>query len=162
MRIKYWRVALVVWMLLIFLASSSLLSFENTKKVLFFCPESDASTLIHQLCEFVHVAIRKFAHIAEYAILTYLWFRSLWTKPNRFISCVRWSVLLSILYAVLDELHQHFVPNRDGQLADIVWDSIGSIALGLILWYVKQREKGQWILGALGCYRQGKGLKADC
>ena len=134
MTTTHWRVALIVWMGAIFIFSTSLLSAENTAKHF-----GDLNYLA-----------RKFAHIAEYAILVYLWFRSLWTKLGRFISCVRWSMLLSILYAMLDEWHQTFVPSRDGIWLDVVWDSIGIIAMGLILWSAKRTGKEQRILGSIG------------
>ncbi|MYF18351.1 MAG: VanZ family protein [Gemmatimonadetes bacterium] len=130
-----WRISRFVWLLLIFIGSSGLLSFGNTEKFFFFS-------------ERIHHAARKFAHIAEYAILTYLCFRSLWTK-NRFTSCVFWSVLISILYAILDEYHQSFVPSRTGVWTDVVWDGIGVAIIILLLWYAKHRENGkirQWIL----------------
>lgn len=135
MTTMHWRIALFVWLLLIFIGSSSLLSFENTEKIFFFS-------------ERIHHAARKFAHIAEYAILTYLCFRSLWTK-NRFVPCVLWSVLISILYAILDECHQYFAPSRTGVWTDVVWDGTGVAIIILLLWYAKYRENGkirQWIL----------------
>ena len=95
----------------------------------------------------INYVTRKFAHIAEYAILTYLWFRSLWTRPGRFIPCVRWSMSLSILYAMSDEWHQTFVPSREGTLIDVVWDAAGVAMMGFALWYAKRMGKGQWILG---------------
>ena len=127
-------------MVAIFIFSSSLLSAENTAVYL-----SGDPTAV--LC--VNFVIRKFAHIAEYAILTYLWFRSLWTKPGRFVPCVWWSMLLSILYAMSDEWHQTFVPSREGIWTDVVWDAIGIAMMSLVLWYAKRTGKGQRILGGI-------------
>ena len=128
-------------MVAIFVFSSSLLSSENTATYL-----SGDPTFV-AIANFV---LRKFAHIAEYAILTYLWFRSLWTKPGRFVPCVRWSMLLSILYAMSDEWHQTFVPSREGIWIDVVWDAIGVAMMSLVLWYAKRTGKGQRILGGIG------------
>ena len=139
--IIHWRVALFAWMGAIFVFSSSLLSSENTAVYLPGDP-----TFVHA----INFVIRKFAHIAEYAILVYLWFRSLWTKPGRFIPCVRWSMLLSILYAMADEWHQTFVPSREGNWGDVVWDAAGVAMMGLVLWCAKRMGKGQWILGNIG------------
>ena len=117
MTTQYWRIALIAWMILIFIASSSLLSSDNTEEF-----------LVYDVLNYI---IRKFAHITEYAILVFLWFRSLWTKPKRFIQCLLWSVVLSILYAASDEWHQSFVPNRLGIWTDVVWDTIGAILAGI-------------------------------
>jgi VanZ family protein len=38
-----------------------------------------------------------------------------------------WAILLTILYAVSDEYHQTFVPGRNGQLADVLIDSLGGL-----------------------------------
>ena len=128
-------------MVAIFVFSSSLLSSENTAAYL-----SGDPTVV----AIANFGLRKFAHIVEYAILTYLWFRSLWTKPSRFVPCVRWSMLLSILYAMSDEWHQTFVPSREGIWTDVVWDAIGVAMMSLILWYAKRTGKGQRILGGIG------------
>ncbi len=128
-------------MVAIFVFSSSLLSAENTATYIFF---GDMPT---NAVKKINYVIRKFAHIAEYAILVYLWFRSLWTKSGRFIPCVRWSMLLSILYAMSDEWHQTFVPGREGTVIDVVLDATGVAMMGLVLWSAKRMGKGQWILG---------------
>ena len=153
MTTKYWRVALLVWMAFIFFLSGNSLSWQKTEKLIVALrPSTQSSTWTPQSSKFifVHTAIRKFAHIVEYAILAYLWFRSLWTKPGRFVSCMRWSVLLSLLYALLDECHQYFLFSRDGQWADVFWDSAGIAMMSLVLWYVNRTGKGKWILGANG------------
>ena len=127
MTTKHWRIALIVWMIIIFIASSSLLSSENTEQVLVY--------------DLLNYSIRKLAHIVEYAILAYLWFRSLYPKPKQFKPAVFYSVLLSILYAITDEWHQSFVPNRLGIWTDVVWDTAGAIIMGILLWYVNHWGK---------------------
>lgn len=124
MTTQYWRIALIAWMILIFIASSSLLSSDNTEEFLVY--------------DILNYTIRKFAHITEYAILSFLWFRSLWTKPKRFIQCLVWSVVLSILYAASDEWHQSFVPNRLGIWTDVVWDAVGAILAGIGFYYTQK------------------------
>ena len=136
MTTKHWRIALIAWMICIFIASSSLLSFENTEKVLV------SSTLNYM--------VRKLAHVVEYAILAYLWFRSLRTSSKPFTRVVSWSVLLSIVYATSDEWHQSFIPSRLGTWTDVVWDAAGAIIMGLILWYINRwgnEKTRQQILG---------------
>jgi len=44
------------------------------------------------------------------------------------------SILLTILYAVFDEIHQLFVPLRSASLKDILTDTAGSFLSGGILW----------------------------
>lgn len=59
----------------------------------------------------------KTLHVAEYAILYFLLFRA--SKNPLF------SVIFAILYAILDEVHQTFVPTREGKLRDVIIDSFG-------------------------------------
>lgn len=63
-----------------------------------------------------------------------------------------------MLYALLDECHQYFLFSRDGQWADVFWDSAGIAMMSLVLWYVKRTGKGKWILGANGNQRPLFGL----
>ena len=69
--------------------------------------------------------VRKVAHVSEYAIGGIL-FLSLfltyeWSDKRRIIT----SVLLGIWYAIFDEIHQLFVPERSGNIIDVFIDSLG-------------------------------------
>jgi VanZ family protein len=37
------------------------------------------------------------------------------------------SILLSFLYGISDEIHQHFVPYRDADLVDVLADMLGAV-----------------------------------
>jgi len=82
---------------------------------------------------------RKLAHVGEYAVLVYLWLRSLWRVRDRFRTCLVWSVALSVAYAVTDEIHQSLVPRRDGVWTDVAWDAAGAVAMALALARVHAR-----------------------
>lgn len=85
---------------------------------------------------------RKSAHVGEYALLCYLWFRSLWTSRKRLRTVLRWSVGLSVLYAVTDEVHQGLIPQRDGAWTDVVWDTMGALVMGVSLLWIGIRGRG--------------------
>jgi len=131
-------------MVLIFLFSSHLFSAENTEQVLVY--------------NFLNIAVRKCAHMVEYAILAYLWFRSLYVAPNIFSRSVILGVVLSVLYAMSDEWHQSFVPSRDGTLADVMWDTAGAVAMGVFLWFVHQRGDCALKRKILGTVADGEGV----
>ncbi|MBT5830391.1 MAG: VanZ family protein, partial [Candidatus Latescibacteria bacterium] len=82
------------------------------------------------------------SHMVEYAILVYLWFRSLCVVRERFARSVVLSVILSVLYAASDEWHQSFVPSRDGTVTDVIWDASGAVLMAIFLWYIYQRGTG--------------------
>ena len=72
--------------------------------------------------------VRKSAHFLAYAILGGLCFESLSTldklskKKTFFIA-----LLISVLYAISDEIHQYFVPGRACQFRDVMIDSCGAL-----------------------------------
>jgi VanZ family protein len=70
----------------------------------------------------------KILHGGAYALLGFLFFRALRTMRigNRILLLIFISSLLSTLYGVSDEIHQHFVPSRDADIMDVVADLTGS------------------------------------
>jgi|GEM_PF-1827514 len=79
--------------------------------------------------------LRKCAHLAEYALLTILLWRALRDTTSGW-SCGalrRSAMILAVLYAVSDEIHQGFVVTRVGSGVDVLIDMLGA-ACGLILW----------------------------
>jgi VanZ family protein len=67
-------------------------------------------------------ALRKLAHVAEYAILGALVFRAAGSAPV--------AVFLSSAYAATDEIHQAFVAGRHGSPLDWLIDTAG-VVLGV-------------------------------
>ena len=69
--------------------------------------------------------VRKVAHFSEYAIGGILFLNLFltyeWSDKRRIIT----SVLLGIWYAIFDEIHQLFVPERSGNIIDVFIDSLG-------------------------------------
>ncbi|HEX2292317.1 MAG TPA: VanZ family protein [Gaiellaceae bacterium] len=70
------------------------------------------------------LVLRKIAHAAEFAILAILLVRA-FGDPWR-------AGVVAVLYAVVDEIHQSFVPGRQGAVADVLIDSVGVLA-GVLL-----------------------------
>jgi VanZ family protein len=118
----------ILWMGLIFFFSTSFGSFSNTFYFLepilrFLFPHMTHHTLL-----LVHQLARKLAHVAEYAILSYLWFKALSQGRRTWSSrWALWALGLSISYALLDEYHQAFVPSRTASLMDVGIDSLGAL-----------------------------------
>ena len=63
--------------------------------------------------------LRKGAHMAEFGLLWFLWWRAL---GHRSIPA---AAAIAIGYAVTDELHQTFVEGRHGAPLDVLIDSAG-------------------------------------
>ncbi len=101
----YWA-PVVAWMAIIFFLSgrqSVMVSTEYLLNFLFF----------------------KTLHLIEYAALFVLLVRATGSYPNAFI--------VTVLYAISDEIHQQFVPTREGKVRDVIIDAAGA---GLIWYYL--------------------------
>lgn len=73
--------------------------------------------------------IDKLLHIAVYALLGALLlraFKTLRIQHNLKLVMIL-SILLSSLYGISDEIHQHFVPFRNADFMDALADMIGSV-----------------------------------
>lgn len=88
--------------------------------------------------------VRKCAHLSEYAVLAMLVWRA--RRRHLRITTHSWpwpaaaeALWFAVLYAATDELHQTFVPSREGCLRDVCIDSSGAVAGLFLLWLV-----GRW------------------
>ena len=125
----------IVWMALIFLGSTDVLSAEHTSRFLvpflrWLDPHISWVTV-----NAIQVVIRKLGHLTEYAILAALLWRA-------FRGVTRWTPKMSILFAVVsaacavfaasDEFHQSFVPSRTSSSNDVMIDICGAL-IGLTI-----------------------------
>ena len=91
------------------------------------------------LVEKLHTPVRKAAHMAEYAILAVLICIPVLINMNigniRMISLKQILfivVIICMLYAATDEIHQLFVSGRTGKAADVLIDTIGAFCGTLV------------------------------
>lgn len=82
--------------------------------------------------------LRKIAHIGEFAILTFLFFRAL-KNHKIFSNPILWSAIFSIIYAISDEVHQLFVLGRAGKAEDVITDGIGVLIAAGLVWREEKR-----------------------
>lgn len=76
----------------------------------------------------------KTLHMIEYAVLFTLLFRAfLEGKKTNKHAAMKKAFILAILYAISDEVHQTFVPTREGTLRDVLIDVSGISIMYLIL-----------------------------
>lgn len=123
MKNKTSTVLVAIWMFLIFLMSSFDAT-ESTNQSNFIVNIITNIFKIENI-ELLSFIIRKLAHFTEYLILGLL-VANMFTK-NNINNLYLISIILCIIYATSDEIHQLFVPGRACQLRDILIDSIGSI-----------------------------------
>jgi VanZ family protein len=122
-------VPLVAWLAFISFASSDTFSAGNTSRIigpliLWLFPNTSPESLAA-----VQLVTRKLAHFTEYAILGLLAARAFRTSSHITIRR-RWfwiSLGLIVVYALLDEYHQTFVPSRTGSVFDSLIDMAGGL-----------------------------------
>jgi VanZ family protein len=133
----------IAWMSLIFVASTDLMSGQQTSRfigpflrwlIADISPEGIAA---------VQLLVRKAAHVTEYAILALLMFRALAGGRER-RAWQPWLVLgIAAAYAAVDEWHQSFVASRTGSPRDVAIDVCGAL-LGVLIycWFSRRSTDG--------------------
>jgi VanZ family protein len=143
----YW-LPVVVWMAVIFGASSDSASFQHTSQTIGPLLRWLFNNLPNDVVFIVIIIVRKCAHLTEYAIFALLVWRAL-RKPIRGVSRPwLWSqfgeaMWASVFYAATDEFHQTFVPSREGCLRDVIIDTTGA-AMGLLALWAFGRWRKYW------------------
>ena len=73
----------------------------------------------------LRLIVRKLAHFTEYLILGILVLNA--CKYNNAKDMFILSILICVLYACTDEIHQLFISNRAGRILDVCIDTLGSL-----------------------------------
>jgi VanZ family protein len=146
--LKAW-IAAILWLIVIFIESSSYLSSHETSRILY--------PILHFLFginyaqfEPWHHVLRKTGHVVGYGLLSFFLFRA-WRATLPKPGNPRWSlywadiaVFGTALVASLDEWHQSFIPSRTGRWQDVVLDSSAAIATQILLYlfylFLRKRE----------------------
>ncbi|HEX4668122.1 MAG TPA: VanZ family protein [Chthoniobacterales bacterium] len=129
--LKAW-LPVFLWMALMFVGSTDLMSAEHTSRFLapflrWLDPHISRATIAE-----IHLALRKAAHVMEYAILTGLLCRALRGMINGFWPRAAVAFLPAMIFAAADEFHQRFVPSRNGSIYDVLVDYGGAV-LGILI-----------------------------
>lgn len=120
-------ILVILWMIFIFVMSS----FDATSS------SNQSNFIVDIITSIINIKdigllsliIRKLAHFIEYFILGILVTNFITRYDKKIII----AILLCIIYATSDEIHQIFVPGRSCQIIDIMIDSLGSI-MGIYLY----------------------------
>jgi VanZ family protein len=81
---------------------------------------------------------RKLVHLAQYALLAFLWWRALRTRLDDRRAALG-AFVVAVLYAATDEYHQSFVDGRSGSPLDWAIDCAGA-ALAC-LWLARRQAR---------------------
>jgi len=142
--ILYW-LPVMVWMGLIFCASTDQFSSQHTSRILGPLLHWLLPFLSNQAIDWIMRVIRKGAHVAEYAVLALLTWRALRQRINKGWNWpqARLALLCVMLYAAIDEFHQSFVPSREARVSDVMIDTTGG-AMALAALFVAGKCLKKW------------------
>ncbi len=86
-------------------------------------------------------ALKKGGHMTGYALLGIAYLRGLTYGADTSLRRrhLVLAVLLALFYAISDETHQRFTPQRSPSILDVGIDTVGA-ALGVILWTALRRR----------------------
>lgn len=141
---KWWIGAAIVWMTAIFFVTQlPYFTGQNTAQVIQkvvvkesnpinYAP-NNAPADINEL----NLIVRKITHVIVFGILAFLLFKSLETFRYSYI--LAW--VLTVLYAISDEWHQSFMPERVAAYQDVLFDSFGAFVVLLISYFIIERKK---------------------
>ena len=132
---------LLLWTGVILFASTDGFSAGSTSKIIrpllfWLFPEITETQL-----GTVHLWTRKTAHFVEYAILAFLAHRAFIRSTRELLKShwFAWSLIFVVMIAVIDELHQSFVPERTGSIYDSGIDIAGGLTVLLVCWIYQRR-----------------------
>ena len=151
-------IPVVIWMIFIFYMSGKTgqESSGQSGKISLFLTDllekvrRDPIQEMQNLQDILELVIRKTAHMTEYAILfllSYLATVKISMSQSRFYNRSI-AVLISLLYACSDEMHQLLVPGRSGKMIDVGIDMAG-VLIVLICMILSKNTKWKIICGVL-------------
>ena len=145
-------ILLVIWLIIIFIFSNDVgsSSSEKSDSVATFIVEVISNITGHDYTESdlanmidtCIVVVRKGAHFLEYFILGILVINVIKDYKDLNIKICLISILLCMIYATSDEIHQLFVPERTGKITDVLIDTAGS-SISIFTYYMIYKFKNR-------------------
>lgn len=136
---------LLIWLAFISLASTGEFSAANTSALVRPLLRWLFPSLSEAHLATVHFLTRKAAHFTEYAVLAILARRAFITSSHVFVKRLwfQLGLLLIVIYALLDEFHQSFVPSRTASVYDSAIDVGGGLMVLLIFKFYDRASRGR-------------------
>ncbi len=119
------------------------LSSSVTATILSLFPEYNEAdeTARAEMLSFWDPIFRALGHFSEFFLLAF--FTALSLKAFDLGWPSTFSFLVSLLYAVSDEIHQYFVPGRVCDITDILTDALGAFLAVFLIYIVTNRKRNR-------------------
>lgn len=137
-------ILLIIWMAIIFVfsAESADESAETSGEIIQIFVEQIFEKPTQTQIDLLQPIIRKSAHFVLYTLGGIIICNLFNVYKIKYAKIV--SALFGIIYAIIDEVHQSYVPGRSAEIRDILIDAVG-IILGIIIVsnikYIRDRKK---------------------
>lgn len=132
---------IILWMILVFSFSkeggvdSSSTSGNTIRQILILFKKDWDLIQLEKTIEMLQPFARKLAHFTLYAVGGFLTYNlnsksekiKKLEQKNKYMNKYTITVLFCMFYAITDEIHQIFVPGRDGRVFDVIIDTFGAI-----------------------------------
>lgn len=127
---KWWLVGALIWMVIIFLVTQlPYFTGERTASAI-----NEVSGAGKGLIDELNFIMRKASHFSAFGILAFLFFQGI--RNYRFAYFFAW--VAAFLYAMSDEWHQSFMPDRMASFKDVLIDGGGAF-LALFMTFLVRR-----------------------
>jgi VanZ family protein len=138
--LRYWGPVIVV-AILISTASTSKFGVSHTSRIIIPVLRWLLPHAKHRTLEIIHHLIRKGAHVAEYFAFSLLVLRAFRAGRGGWRWTWAYSTMLVVAcFALLDEFHQYFVPDRGASVLDSLLDASAGAAALLVIWLIERRR----------------------
>ncbi|WP_257348292.1 VanZ family protein [Pseudalkalibacillus decolorationis] len=131
-------IAVILWIALIFYLSHQPATMSNElstgiTEVIVKTVEKVIPNMDFDIRGFNHI-VRKNAHFFAYLVLGLLVINALRRSELYGYRSIGLALLICVIYAISDEVHQLFIPGRSGEIRDVLIDSTGaSVGIGVYL-----------------------------
>ena len=144
---KFW-LPVVLWAVLIFSASGDKKSVHHSSRIIEPLVRWLIPDISDEAVRTTVLVVRKCAHVTEFAIFALLLWRA--ARATIYKQSAGWSrkatvfaITGAVLFAISDEVHQSYVPGRQGAAMDVLIDSLG-VAGGLFCLWLVGRWRKKW------------------
>lgn len=140
---RYWLPA-VLWASLIVFLSTDTFSAEQTGNWMDAIVRWIYPGISDVMVSYMNFAIRKLAHLSEYFVFALLIYHALRDGNKQLwnLKWCAWTLLVVLLWAFGDELHQWFVPSRTASIRDSMIDFMGA-SCAMVCCYGRAKLKGR-------------------
>ncbi len=106
--------------------------------IFYFSSQPDLKSSLPTTWDFI---FRKIAHISEYFVLAFLFFKAVSNYSLSSHKKIILTLFFPILIAVFDEYYQTTVPGRGGSFRDVFIDAVGALIVVYLIKYYNYNNK---------------------